>query len=152
MSEWIPVKTRSLTEEEKKEMPFCDFLYDCPLPEPGQKVLITTNNGYVTTDTLYMDEYGDYYFEVFCNADEVVAWMPIPEPYKEVSKYDEQIISHMPEKKSKAERQDIMIRATKSMGVTKDKLFEVFYSKGISGVFNFGLEAMYRYLYGNEEN
>lgn len=151
MSEWIPVKTRSLTEEEKKEMPFCKFMYDCKLPEDGQEVLISLEDGQVTTDRLYMDGYGNYYFEIFCTVDEVVAWMPLPEPYSEqIPK--QPTIPRMSEKKSTAERQDVMIRATKSMGVTKDKLFEVFYSKGISGVFNFGLEAMYRYLYGNEEN
>lgn len=42
--DWIPIKYRSLTEEERDNMDFlgCEEMYDCSLPEDGQEVLITT--------------------------------------------------------------------------------------------------------------
>ena len=80
---WIPVKTRPLTEEEKEE--YADegfeFMYDCPLPEHGQDVLITTKYGYVEKTTFFTD-CGDY-FENWDDEDDVLAWMPLPKPYKE---------------------------------------------------------------------
>lgn len=84
--EWIPIKVRPLTDEEKEyytehEYP-ADFMmmYDCPMPDDGQEVLITTSTGYVTTDTYYIDEGG--YFENYCDEGDVKAWMPKPEPYE----------------------------------------------------------------------
>lgn len=84
--EWIPIEVRPLTDEEKEyytehEYPV-DFMmmYDCPMPDDGQEVLITTSTGYVTTDTYYIDEGG--YFENYCDEGDVKAWMPKPEPYK----------------------------------------------------------------------
>lgn len=84
--EWIPIEVRPSTEEEKEyytehEYPV-DFMmmYDCPMPDDGQEVLITTSTGYVTTDTYYIDEGG--YFENYCDEGDVKAWMPKPEPYK----------------------------------------------------------------------
>lgn len=67
---WIPIKY---------ELP---CVYDCPLPDDGQDVLITTCNGNVVVDT-FCREYGDgCYFETYCDDGDVVAWMPLPEPYK----------------------------------------------------------------------
>lgn len=84
---WIPIKTRPLTEEEKEEYAdlgysedSINFMYDCPLPEDGEEVLITTRYGKVTTDTFYRDD--GCYFETYCDDDDVKAWMPLPEPYK----------------------------------------------------------------------
>lgn len=84
---WIPIKTRPLTREEKEE--YADlgysedsisFMYDCPLPEDGEEVLITTRYDEVHTDTFYCDE--GCYFETYCDEDDVKAWMPLPSPYK----------------------------------------------------------------------
>lgn len=85
---WIPIKTRPLTDKEKEE--YADlgysedsmsFMFDCPLPEDGEEVLITTQYGEVRTDTFYRDD--GCYFETYCDEDDVKAWMPLPEPYKE---------------------------------------------------------------------
>lgn len=83
--EWIPIITRPMTEEEKEEYhgeydPNQTQMYDCPIPEDGQEVLVTTWLGVVTTDTFYRD--GGCYFETFCDDGEVVAWQHLPEPYK----------------------------------------------------------------------
>lgn len=84
---WIPIKTRPLTNEEKERYAdlgysedSIDSMYDCPLPEDGEEVLITTLHDEVVTDTFYRDE--GCYFETYCDKDDVKAWMPLPEPYK----------------------------------------------------------------------
>ena len=84
--EWIPVETRDMTEEEKKEMfetwEYCTesdcWKYDCPLPEDGQEVLVSTKWG-VSLDTFCVDE--GCWFENHPDRGEVLAWMPLPEPY-----------------------------------------------------------------------
>ena len=78
--EWIPIKTRELTEEEKEEYPDCTFIYDCKLPEDGEEVLVTTWCGDVSMDTFCRDD--GCYFEYGCDEGDVIAWMPKPEPYK----------------------------------------------------------------------
>lgn len=79
-SQWIPIKTRELTEEEKEEYPDCTFMYDCKLPEDGEEVLVTTWNGDTALDTFFRDD--GCYFENYCDEGDVIAWMPKPEPYK----------------------------------------------------------------------
>ena len=84
---WIPIKTRPLTDEESEyysslgfpseEM---SFIYDCPLPDDGQSVLITNRYNSVDVDTFYNDD--GCYFEDNCDEDDVLAWMPLPERYK----------------------------------------------------------------------
>ena len=94
-NEWTPIKTRPTTEEEKKYFEeyadyVCDTMWDCPLPEDGQEVLITTRHGEVTTDTFICDgSYGSY-FETYGDDGDVLAWMPFPMPYtdKEPSEDD----------------------------------------------------------------
>ena len=83
---WIPVKTRPMTEEEKEY--YSEYLfegngliYECPLPDDGQEVLITSKYGSVDMTTFYTD-YGNY-FENYEDYDEVIAWKPLPEPFKE---------------------------------------------------------------------
>lgn len=87
---WIPIKTRSLTEKEKEDFAeqgysedSISFMYDCPLPEDGQEVLITTSCGDVRLDTFCRDD--GCYFETYCDEDDVKAWMPMPKPYKSES-------------------------------------------------------------------
>lgn len=83
---WIPVKTRPMTEEEKEcysEYLFegDGFIYECPLPDDGQEVLITSKYGSVDKTTFYTD-CGNY-FENYEDYDEVIAWQPLTEPFKE---------------------------------------------------------------------
>lgn len=44
-------------------------------------MLITTKYGSVEKTTFYADDC--YYFECYEDIDDVKAWMPLPEPYKE---------------------------------------------------------------------
>ena len=83
---WIAIKTRPMTEEEKEY--YSEYLfegngliYECPLPEDGQEVLITSKYGSVDKTTFYTD-CGNY-FENYEDYDEVIAWQPLPEPFKE---------------------------------------------------------------------
>lgn len=83
---WIPIKTRPMTEEEKEY--YSEYLfegngliYECPLPEDGQEVLITSKYGSVDKTIFYTD-CGNY-FENYEDYDEVIAWQPLPKPYKE---------------------------------------------------------------------
>lgn len=87
MSDWIPITTRPMTEEEKEQykenLEYVDdaVIFNCPLPEDGQEVLITVY-GETELDTFYNDAVDGCYFE---NRDieDVRAWKPLPEPYKE---------------------------------------------------------------------
>lgn len=82
LSNWIPIKTRPLTEEEKEEIGHeYAFMYDCSLPDDGQNVLITDCYGNVEVDTFCRD-YEGFYFETNCDDGEVIAWQPLPQPYK----------------------------------------------------------------------
>lgn len=78
--EWIPVKTKELTAEEKEEYPDSTFMWDCHLPDDDQDVLITTSWGDVMICTFCCDDLGSYFDEM--DVDDVLAWMPLPEPYK----------------------------------------------------------------------
>lgn len=88
MSEWIPMTTRPMTEEEKEDykeqLEYCDsaVIYDCPLPEDGQEVLITVYLDSVQIDTFYNDPVEGCYFDGY-DIEDVKAWMPLPEPYRE---------------------------------------------------------------------
>ena len=83
---WIAIKTRPMTEEEKEY--YSEYLsegngmiYECPLPDDGQEVLITSKYGSVDKTTFYTD-CGNY-FENYEDYDEVIAWKLLPEPFKE---------------------------------------------------------------------
>ena len=82
MSEWIPVITKPVYCS-GKTLFWWEYEFDCPIPEDGQKVLITTRYGDVEIDTFFNDGPGEGCgFEHYSDAGDVVAWMPFPEPYK----------------------------------------------------------------------
>ena len=59
-NDWIPIKTRPMTDEEKEyyseyTICDCDIIYNCPLPEDGQEVLVTDKYGNVEVDTFCID-------------------------------------------------------------------------------------------------
>lgn len=95
VSEWIPIKTRSLTNEERVEfaeyygIEYCDtaneLMFDCHLPEDGQEILITTKYGVETDICCIEDCIGSinaYSLEGRGDWEGVIAWMPMPEPYR----------------------------------------------------------------------
>ena len=85
MDEWIPITTRPMTEEEKEyhgeSLDYFDdaMIFNCLLPDDGQKVLISIY-GEVEIDTFYNDDVDGCYFEDR-DIEDVKAWMPLPEPY-----------------------------------------------------------------------
>lgn len=86
---WRVITRRPLTEEERKaysEKLGYDVEYDNPfvygnLPEHSQNVIITTKLGSVCVDRYF--DYGSLSGFDNRGIDEVIAWMPLPEPYKE---------------------------------------------------------------------
>ena len=96
---WIPIKTRPLTDEERKSLsqyygskidPADEWAFDCPMPEDGQEILISTSWG-VSTDYCEFDCTDDgmglYSLEDNGDWDGVKAWMPMPEPYKDPNEF-----------------------------------------------------------------
>lgn len=79
---WIPMTTRPMTEEEmtfySEWAEYGAEIFDCPLPEDGQEVLVSYG-GYVCVDTFCKDD-GCYFEGV--DIGDVDAWMPLPMPYK----------------------------------------------------------------------
>jgi len=76
---WIPFKKRPLTDEEKEEYPDWIYIFDCPLPDDEEEILLS-NGKHVWTDTFIDD--GECYLDGGDDIDEGMAWMPMPEPYK----------------------------------------------------------------------
>lgn len=88
MSEWIPMKTRPMDEDERKEWSeklgyeledYEAVIYTSP-PDDGQDVLICLRSGDRRIDTFLEDDCGCY-FDMH-DIENVVAWMPLPGPYK----------------------------------------------------------------------
>lgn len=76
--EWIPITMRPIEAEEKIDYPDVTFMFDCPMPENGQDILVSTKYG-VEYDTCYLDD--GYYLDSDRDWEEVYAWQPLPEPY-----------------------------------------------------------------------
>lgn len=85
---WIPITMRPGTDEEYEEFSLCgdcpreDFcVFDSPMPDDEQEVLVTTRWGSVCIDIWHRDV-DCCYFENNSDADDVIAWKPLPEPYE----------------------------------------------------------------------
>lgn len=88
---WIPVKIRPCTDEEYKDfqetygaIPREDcYFFDCLMPDDGQEILTCSKHGgYIRLDCAVNDP--DYGWELENDDwDDIAAWMPLPEPYKE---------------------------------------------------------------------
>lgn len=53
------------------------------LPDEGERILTCTNIGYVYIDEFLYDCDGFYLESGWGIVDDVVAWMPLPKPYRE---------------------------------------------------------------------
>lgn len=87
--EWIPVKWHEITEEERERegYPAEWVVYlDNLMPDDGEEILITVKNRkgrvWVEKDTNYTDTDGSYLDSGYDWVEDIVAWMPLPEPYK----------------------------------------------------------------------
>ena len=82
--QWIPFKTRPLTEEEKEDHPEWDCILDCKWPDDGQAILVSVNvRGHekVQYDEFFTDD-GSYLDSGYAIGEEATAWMPLPEPWR----------------------------------------------------------------------
>lgn len=89
-TEWIPVKSRPMDDEERKE--WSEKLgYDLAddeaviysnLPDDGQECIVCTKWGNVFIDTFQNDPDYGCYFEDHGDMDGITAWMPLPKPWK----------------------------------------------------------------------
>ena len=77
---WIPFKWREPDAEEKENHPDWTFVFDCPLPDDKQEILVS-NGRWVWKDE-WSDDAGDCGLESGDDIDEGMAWMPMPEPYR----------------------------------------------------------------------
>lgn len=78
---WIPVKFRPLTEEEEIEYPDYCYMADCQMPSDEEEILISTVHGTVEKDIAVFDD-AFYLDSGYDWQTDVVAWMPLPEPYR----------------------------------------------------------------------
>lgn len=81
IGEWIQFKARKADDEERVVYG-CDEMLECNLPDEDEDILVTYASGKVCSDTFLREEYE-------CSLDsgaqfisEVIAWMPLPEPYR----------------------------------------------------------------------
>lgn len=88
--QWIPVKFRPMDSEEREYWEcLCGYelknedavMFDCPMPEDGQEILVSYRK-WISTDRCEIDG-GFYGLEGNGDWDGVIAWMPLPEPYKD---------------------------------------------------------------------
>ena len=87
-SPWIPVKWHEITDEEREREGYPeDYLtkLDCLMPNDGEKILVTIKSSrgslHVEKDVCCLDD-GYSLDSGYDWTDDVVAWMPLPKPYK----------------------------------------------------------------------
>lgn len=81
---WIPIKYHEITENERKENDYPkDWVYflDCEMPQDEQEILVQAKNGEIRWDVCYEDD-GFSLDSGWDWKDDIIAWMPLPEPYK----------------------------------------------------------------------
>ena len=88
---WIPIKTRPMDEEERAEwseklgydIEYEEaVIYTSQLPDDGQEVLTCSRYGTVRIDRFENDPDYGCSFEENGDMDGIVAWMPLPDPWK----------------------------------------------------------------------
>lgn len=80
---WIPVKAHPATDEERESHPDIDYWLDCEMPDDGQEILVTVKHKNwisVEKDVCYVDS--EYSLDSGYDWDDIIAWMPLPEPWK----------------------------------------------------------------------
>ena len=78
---WIPVKFRPFTKEEQKEYPDYCYMADCLMPSEDEEILVSTTHGTVEKDIAGFED-GFYLDSGYDWQTDIVAWMPLPEPYR----------------------------------------------------------------------
>lgn len=86
---WIPVKWHNITEEEREREGYPKewlTMFDCHMPEDEQEILVTVQGSkregrWVEKDICYVED-GYSLDSGYDWIDDIVAWMPLPQPYK----------------------------------------------------------------------
>ena len=89
--EWIPIKWHEITDEERviEEYPNEWLVHlDCQMPDDGERILVQTKWGNIELDKCYIDD-GCYLDSGYDWVEDVIAWMPLPQPYKAESEESE---------------------------------------------------------------
>lgn len=71
---WHEIKTRPATEEEQEQHCWL-YVFECPMPDDEEEILIATKRR-VNTDTCYID--GEYYLDSGKSWRDVTAWAKMP--------------------------------------------------------------------------
>lgn len=82
VGEWIPFEVTEADEEDREAYGFEQMLRG-KLPEEDEEILVTYSNGHVGEDVFLRDGYECYLDSGAEFVLDAVAWMPLPEPYKE---------------------------------------------------------------------
>lgn len=101
--EWIPITTRPMDTEERlewsKKLGYDianddgeALIYTSQLPDDGQEVLVCGKYGKMWIDQFENDPNYGCWFEENGEMDGIVAWMPLPKPYREKEREDEEQI------------------------------------------------------------
>lgn len=93
MNEWHKIEIREMDDEEREYFEERgghvinddEAIIYSNLPDDGQEVIVCDRDGDVWVDTFCYD-YEGCYFDNSGEIGDVIAWMPMPEPYKEESK------------------------------------------------------------------
>ena len=89
--QWTPIKTRPMDKEERAEwseklgydIEYEEaVIYTSQLPDDGQEVLTCSRYGAIRIDKFENDPDYGCSFEENGDMDGIVAWMPLPEPWK----------------------------------------------------------------------
>lgn len=82
VGEWIPFTCREADEEEKEAYSWEEVLC-CKLPDEDEEILVSYASGYVDTD-IFLRDGTECYLESGAEfVTEAIAWMSLPQPYKE---------------------------------------------------------------------
>ena len=83
--QWIPIKWHNITDEERERESYpkewVTYL-DSEMPEDGQEILVQTKHGDIRWDVCYIED-GFSLDSGWDWVDDIIAWMPLPQPYKE---------------------------------------------------------------------
>lgn len=82
VGEWIPFEVTEADDEEREAYGFTQILRG-KLPEENEEILVTYSCGVVYKDIFLRDGYECYLESGAEFVTDAVAWMPLPEPYKE---------------------------------------------------------------------
>ncbi len=78
MNEWVKF---TIEFDEDLQM----NIINCALPDDEEAILVCTGNGFVTEDRFLRDGEECYLDSGWEIGTDVIAWMPMPKPYEEVS-------------------------------------------------------------------